>query len=173
MPQRSKLDIFQEALFFTLAPNTNLLLKAILVEVRQYLCQIFSFSYEKLTAFEASVHFKKKSTLKRKLSISLRKHIFISASVQTSWIWYFLYILGFQKIHALLKLIFRNKFDIFQETMFGTLASRTIFFLVLKVFWFMRNSICVKFLISFIKNWLFLKRPCIFKDVNTKRKIFS
>ena len=58
---------------------------------------------------------------------SLKKHIFISNTVQTPWNLYFLLILVFQETHLLLKLIFRAtemrqrpKFDLYQKAPFCT-----------------------------------------------------
>ena len=47
LPQSPKFDIFQEALFCTLASSTNLVLvlKVIPIKAGQYLCRVFSFFY--------------------------------------------------------------------------------------------------------------------------------
>ena len=51
--QRPKLDIFQEALFCTLASSTNLALKVIPIEAGQYLCRVLSCFYQKLIVFKS------------------------------------------------------------------------------------------------------------------------
>ena len=68
----------------------------------------------------------------------LRKHIFISNSIQRPWNFHFWYVLVFQSAHLLFKLIFRandlpqsRKFYIFQEALVFTLVSST--YLLLKV----------------------------------------
>ena len=65
-----------------------------------------------------------------------RNHISISNTAKPNGIYIFLYILVFQKTHLLLKMKFRAidlrkwpKFDIFQKSLFTTLASSTNFVL--------------------------------------------
>ena len=51
LPQRPKFDIFQEALFCTLASSTNLVLTVVPVEAGQYLCRVFRFFFLKTDHF--------------------------------------------------------------------------------------------------------------------------
>ena len=43
LAQRSNFDIFQEAVFCTLASSTNLVVRIIPVEPGQYVCRFFNF----------------------------------------------------------------------------------------------------------------------------------
>ena len=94
---------------------------------------------------------------------SLRKHFFISTSVQTTLNLNFLQILVFQKSHKPLKLIFRSaelreilKFDIFQKSLFCTFGKSKV-----------STKSCSK-----CSRTLFLN-SAHFKEVTTKKKLWK
>ena len=45
LPQKSKFDIFQEALFCSLVSSRNLVLKIVPIDAEQYLCRVCNFFY--------------------------------------------------------------------------------------------------------------------------------
>ena len=104
----------------------------------------------------------------------LSKHIFISNLTQIPWNCHFPYMLVFQKINLIFKLISRAselpqrpKFDILQEALFCTLQGQ-----VLKEFSIDTGYyLCIAFTFS-TKNYQVLKILCILKEVKTNRKMF-
>ena len=66
LPQRPKVDIFQEALFCNLSSSTNLVLKVIPIKVGLYLCRVLSF-YTKSGLFLKFLYLFKEIKTKNKI----------------------------------------------------------------------------------------------------------
>ena len=79
LPQRPTLDIFQEALFCTLASSTNLVSKMVPIEARQNFCKLSVFFLLKIDVFQAFINFNFV-----KIHVSLKNDQFLVAKTKKS-----------------------------------------------------------------------------------------